>query len=103
MIHIRTHQGTRWPGERLGQRVSTRYTPSIAESTYYIACFQVNPSSEFTAAAIENTIEVNQKPLTASASGFPVDSKENCKVVAVTALKKVATVDRLSRFAAACF
>ncbi len=56
-----------------------------------------------TAAPILNTKEVNQKPFTLLASLVSVWSNENCIVVAVTALKNVATVDRLSRFAAACF
>ena len=50
-----------------------------------------------------NTSDVNQKPFTLFCNAFPVWSKENCIVVAVTALKNVATVDKLSRFAAACF
>jgi hypothetical protein len=42
------------------------------------------------------TREANQKELTESFRGVPVESKENWRVVAVTAEKKVATVDRLS-------
>lgn len=68
-----------------------------------MACFHVNPSRLLTAAPIENTSDVNQKPLTESANGFPVLSNENCNVVAVTAEKNVATVERFNRFAAACF
>lgn len=52
---------------------------------------------------MENTIDVNQNPFTASASGVPVVSNENCNVVAVTAEKNVATVDRLRRLFAPCF
>lgn len=49
-----------------------------------------------------NTIEVNQKALTASSSGVLWLSKVYCKVVAVTAEKNVATVVRLRRLAAPC-
>jgi hypothetical protein len=42
------------------------------------------------------TREANQKELTESFRGVPVKLKENWRVVAVTAEKKVATVDRLS-------
>ena len=68
-----------------------------------MACFQVTPNRLLTAAAILNTMELNQKEFTASAIGVRLRAKENCKVVAVTAEKKVATVDRLRRFAAPCF
>ena len=71
--------------------------------THYIACFQVTPSRLFTAAPIEKTNDVNQKPLTLFCRELSVMVYENCIVVAVTAEKKVATVDRLSRLAAACF
>lgn len=71
-------------------------------STYYIACFQVSPRRLFTAAAILNTSDENQKAFTESDSTLPVDWYENCKVVAVTAEKNVATVDRFNRFDAAC-
>lgn len=67
-----------------------------------MACFHVNPSKLFTALAILNTSEINQNELTASASGFPVESNENCRVVAVTAEKKVATVLRFNKLLAAC-
>jgi len=36
------------------------------KNTYYIACFQVNPSKLFTAAPILNTKLANQKLLTES-------------------------------------
>jgi len=49
-----------------------------------------------------NTIEVNQKALTASSSGVLWLSKVYCNVVAVTAEKNVATVDKLRRLAAPC-
>jgi hypothetical protein len=68
-----------------------------------MACFQVKPSRLLTAAATLNTIEVNQKPLTASSSGVLWLLKVNCIVVAVTAEKNVATVDRLRRLVAPCF
>lgn len=71
--------------------------------TYYIACLHVSPSKLLTAAPTEKTSEVNQNPLTESDSGSPVLSKENCNVVAVTAEKNVATVERFNRLAAACF
>jgi len=48
-------------------------------------------------------MEVNQKPLTLSDSGVPFMSNEYCNVVAVTAEKKVATVERLSKLFAPCF
>ena len=63
-----------------------------------MACFQVSPSRLFTAACILKTSEMNQKQLTACARAPVVMLYENCRVVAVTALKKVATVLRLSRF-----
>lgn len=65
--------------------------------TYYMACFQVSPTKLLTAAAMLKTRDANQKLLTASRARPPGSRlKENCKVVAVTAEKKVATVDRLS-------
>ena len=67
-----------------------------------MACFHVNPKRLLTAAAMLNTIEVNQKALTAFSSGVPWLSKVYCKVVAVTAEKNVATVDKLRRLAAPC-
>jgi hypothetical protein len=42
------------------------------------------------------TREANQKELTASVRLLLVRLNENCRVVAVTAEKKVATVERLS-------
>jgi hypothetical protein len=69
---------------------------------YYMACFQVRPRRLFTAAAILKTNEENQNALTDFSSTPSVNWYENCKVVAVTAEKNVATVDKLSRFAAAC-
>lgn len=65
-------------------------------TTYYIACFQVSPNKLFTAAAILKTSDANQKELTATWVLVEVRGKENCRVVAVTAEKKVATVERLS-------
>jgi hypothetical protein len=78
-----------------------------------MACFQVSPRSELTADAMLNTSDRNQNEFTASPSGLPLFSNENCKVVAVTirclhertcvivrfhrhapAEKKVATVDK---------
>jgi len=84
-----------------------------------MACFQVNPSRLLTAAAksvinggpfgtrsinlpILNTSDVNQNALTALAAGLLVTPNENCKLVAVTEEKKVATVERLSRLCAPC-
>lgn len=67
-----------------------------------MACFQVRPRRLFTAAAILKTNEENQNALTDFSSTPSVNWYENCKVVAVTAEKNVATVDRFSRFAAAC-
>lgn len=61
-----------------------------------MACFQVSPNKLLTAAAMLKTREANQKQLTASAKGVPRMLNENCNVVAVTAEKKVATVERLS-------
>ena len=71
--------------------------------TYYIACFQVRPSRLFTAAAMLKTREANQKQLTASDRLLWDRLKENCIVVAVTAEKKVATVERFRRLVAPCF
>jgi hypothetical protein len=45
---------------------------------------------------------VNQNALTAFAAALVVSLNENCKLVAVTEEKKVAMVDRLRRFSAAC-
>jgi hypothetical protein len=50
-----------------------------------------------------NTNEVNQNAFTALAWTLLVSAYENCKVVAVTAEKNVATVDRLSKLAVPCF
>ena len=55
-----------------------------------------------TAAPILNTRDVNQKPFTLLANAVSVWPKENCMVVAVTALKNVATVVRFSKFPAPC-
>jgi len=52
---------------------------------------------------ILKTSDVNQNALTALAAGLVVTPNENCKLVAVTEEKKVATVERLSRFCAPCF
>jgi hypothetical protein len=68
-----------------------------------MACFHVRPSRLLTAAAILNTRDVNQKPFTAFARDEWRDAKENCKQEAVTAEKKVAIVDKLSKFIAPCF
>ena len=63
----------------------------------------MTPSKLFTAAPMLNTNDVNQNELTAFCSGLAVMLNENCIVVAVTAEKKVATVDKLRRLFAACF
>ena len=70
--------------------------------THYIACFHVSPRRLLTAAPILKTKEANQKQLTEFAIGVRPNSYENCIVVAVTAEKKVATVERLSRLFAPC-
>jgi len=63
----------------------------------------VSPSKLLTAAAMLKTIEANQKQLTASETRSLGGSwYENCNVVAVTAEKKVATVERLRRLFAPC-
>lgn len=51
---------------------------------------------------ILNTSDVNQNALTAFAARLLVSPNENCRLVAVTEEKKVATVERLSRFCAPC-
>ena len=71
--------------------------------TYYIACFHVSPRRLFTAAPILKTSEANQKALTVSAKRVRLRAKEACRVVAVTAEKKVATVERFRRLVAPCF
>lgn len=81
----------------------TDTTPWSLDCTYYIACFQVNPRRLLTAAAMLKTIEANQKQFTESAISVLSSAKENCRVVAVTAEKKVATVERLRRLFAPCF
>jgi hypothetical protein len=104
-IQMRTHQGTRCPGERL-QEHRHQQQHSLApygQDTHYIACFQVSPSREFTAEAMLKTRLANQNAFTALASAECVSSKENCIVVAVTAEKKVATVDKFCKLAAPCF
>ena len=69
-----------------------------------MAGFQVKPSSELTAAAMLKTKDTNQKQLTATeTASFAGNTYENCIVVAVTAEKKVATVDKLRRLFAPCF
>ena len=69
-----------------------------------MACFHVSPSKLLTAAAMEKTSEANQKLFTKTDGTSSVGSVyENCMVVAVTAEKKVATVDRFKRFVAPCF
>ena len=118
LIHMLTHHGTRWRGERLEEKRQAKRMDNN-KSTYYIACFQVNPSKLLTAAAgghdcggmfhmqcedspILNTSDVNQNALTAFAAGLLVSPNENCKLVAVTEEKKVAMVERLSRLCAPC-
>jgi hypothetical protein len=49
-----------------------------------------------------NTIEANQRELTESVTRLRGKLYENCIVVAVTAEKKVATVDRLSKLFTPC-
>jgi len=51
---------------------------------------------------ILNTSDVNQNALTILAAGLWVSLNENCILVAVTEEKKVATVERLSKFCAPC-
>jgi hypothetical protein len=68
-----------------------------------MACFQVSPSKLFTAALILKTRDRNQKQFTALAIESFGSSNENWRVVAVTAEKKVATVDKLRRLVAPCF
>ena len=119
LIHMLTHHGTRWRGERLKEKRQEK-RKGDDRLTYYMACFQVNPSKLLTAAAggcdyggvfhtqcenspILNTSDVNQNALTAFAAGLPVSPNENCKLVAVTEEKKVAIVERLSRLCAPCF
>lgn len=97
LIQISTHHGTLCPGDRL-RTVQLRYLGGKQNCTYYIACFQVTPSRLLTAAPILKTREVNQNELTALARVLSVISKENCIVVAVTALKNVATVLRFNKF-----
>ena len=119
LIHMLTHHGTRWRGERLKEMRHTKRMGSN-ESTYYVACFQVNPRKLLTAAAegcdyratlhiqcenlpILNTSEVNQSALTIFAAVLLVSPNENCILVTVTEEKKVAIVERLSRLSVPCF
>ena len=51
-IHILTHQGTRWRGERL-EGILERQVEENNKKTYYMACFQVNPNKLLTEAAEE--------------------------------------------------
>jgi len=76
-------------------------TSRTQDRTYYMDCFQVRPRRLFTAAAILKTNEENQNALTDFSSRPSVNRHEDCKVVAVTPEKNVATVDKFSRFAAA--
>ena len=55
-----------------------------------------------TAAAMLNTRDVNQNPLTASAAVVPTFWYEYCRVVAVTAEKNVAIVERFRKLLAPC-
>ena len=50
LIHMLTHHGTRWRGERLKEKRQEK-RKGDDRSTYYMACFQVNPSKLLTAAA----------------------------------------------------
>jgi hypothetical protein len=61
----------------------------------------VRPRRLFTEAAILKTNEENQRALTEVSSTPFVNRYENCKVVAVTTEKNVATVDKFSKFDAA--
>jgi hypothetical protein len=49
-----------------------------------------------------NTMDVNQNPLTASAAPEPTLWYEYCRVVAVTAEKNVAIVERFRKLLAPC-
>lgn len=55
-----------------------------------------------TAAAMLKTMDVNQNPFTASAAPVPTFWYEYCKVVAVTAEKNVAIVERFRKLLAPC-
>ena len=55
-----------------------------------------------TAAAMLNTMDVNQNPLTASATPVPTFWYEYCRVVAATAEKNVAIVERFRKLLAPC-
>jgi hypothetical protein len=50
-------------------RMLRRADEAYEDISYYIACFHVKPRRLLTAAAMLNTIEVNQKALTAFSSG----------------------------------
>jgi len=118
LIHMLTHNGTKWRGERLEERRQAKQKGND-RSTYYMTCFQVNPSKLLTAAAgrcdyggvfhtqcenspIMNTSDVNQNALTAFVARLAVSPNESCKLVAVTEEKKVTIVERLSRLCAPC-
>lgn len=71
------------------------------KSTHYNACSHMYASRLLTTDAILNTNEQNQKLLTTIWSVVLASLTENCKVVAVTAEKKVATVDNVRKLVAA--
>ena len=117
-IHMLTHNSMKWCGEWLEERCQAKQKGSD-RSTYYMTCFQINPSKLLMAAAgrcdyrgvfhtqcenspIMNTSDMNQNMLTAFAARLAVSLNENCKLVAVTEEKKVAIVERLSRLCAPC-
>jgi|SRR5712672_1344991 len=102
LSQIRTHQGTWCPGERLKKKQSEEDVTLLLILTYYTDCFHVDPRRLLTAAAMLKTIDVNQNPLTASAVPVPTFWYEYCRVVAVTAEKNVAIVERFKKLLAPC-
>jgi hypothetical protein len=60
LIQIRTHQGTRWPGDRLQFIGHICRDVLIAKTVaYYMACFQVTPRSELTAEAMLHLVNIS--------------------------------------------
>jgi hypothetical protein len=114
-----THHGTRWRGERLEERRQKKtdkkwgvgvlhgLLPGQTKQTVDGSSCEVYLMKGFfgiqgTDSPMLKTSDVNQNALTAFAAGPTVSPYENCKLVAVTEEKKVAIVDRLRRFSAAC-
>ena len=102
MKHQAKRTGGRWADVLHG------LLPSQSQQTIYSRSWKVRLTENISGveglnSPMLNTSDVNQNAFTAFAVKLWVSLNENCKLVAVTEEKKVAMVERLSRFCAPCF